>query len=199
MLLKQDVLAEIRAGRVSCVFRKWRRPTVKTGGTLQTAIGLLAIDAVEAIVPGDITARDVKDAGFASRAHLDAELMAHRDGQLYRIRLRYSGADPRIALRQDSDLSQKELSAICSKLNGMDQRSADGVWTQRTLVAIEQHPAIRAAELAEPLGLETMVFKTRVRRLKQLGLTESLETGYRLSQRGRVVLGALRSESSKSP
>jgi len=31
-------------------------------------------------------------------------------------------------------------------------------------------------------------FKRRVRQLKELGLTESLEVGYRLSPRGRAVL-----------
>lgn len=31
-------------------------------------------------------------------------------------------------------------------------------------------------------------FKPRVRQLKELGLTESLEVGYRLSPRGRAVL-----------
>jgi hypothetical protein len=34
-------------------------------------------------------------------------------------------------------------------------------------------------------------FKRRVRQLKELGLTESLEVGYRLSPRGRTVLARL--------
>ena len=41
------------------------------------------------------------------------------------------------------------------------------------------------------MGLERVVFKRRVRRLKELGLTESLEVGYRLSPRGEVLLAAL--------
>ncbi len=39
----------------------------------------------------------------------------------------------------------------------------------------------------EPLH-ETAWFKTNVRKLKALGLTESLEVGYRLSPRGRAFL-----------
>ena len=35
------------------------------------------------------------------------------------------------------------------------------------------------------------MFKTDVRKLKELGLTESLEVGYRLSPRGEAVLRAL--------
>ena len=36
--------------------------------------------------------------------------------------------------------------------------------------------------------METKRYKTDVRKLKELGLTESLEVGYRLSPRGRAYL-----------
>ncbi len=52
---------------------------------------------------------------------------------------------------------------------------------------IATRPAVAAAELAAETGLEKPVFKSRIRRLKELGLTESLETGYRLSPRGERV------------
>jgi hypothetical protein len=70
----------------------------------------------------------------------------------------------------------------------MDARSDSGAWTHRYLRLIEQYPARRAPELAAEVGLETPPFKTRVRRLKELGLTESLEIGYRLSPRGRAYM-----------
>ncbi len=44
------------------------------------------------------------------------------------------------------------------------------------------------AELAASIGRERAAFKTDVRKLKELGLTESLGTGYRLSPRGRALL-----------
>ena len=47
---------------------------------------------------------------------------------------------------------------------------------------------MRAGDLASALGYETAWFKTNVRKLKALGLTESLEVGYRLSPRGRAFL-----------
>lgn len=47
---------------------------------------------------------------------------------------------------------------------------------------------MRAANLAALLGRETLPFKADVRRLKALGLTESLDVGYRLSPRGRAFL-----------
>jgi hypothetical protein len=51
--------------------------------------------------------------------------------------------------------------------------------------------ATLAATLAEELGQEKLVFKRNVRKLKELGLTESLEIGYRLSARGRALLKRL--------
>jgi predicted DNA-binding transcriptional regulator YafY len=51
---------------------------------------------------------------------------------------------------------------------------------------------VRAAELAAELGLETQPFKRDVRKLKELGLTESLEVGYRLSPRGAAFLARTR-------
>jgi Mn-dependent DtxR family transcriptional regulator len=47
---------------------------------------------------------------------------------------------------------------------------------------------VRAADLAKHLGRDRKSFKTDVRKLKELGLTESLEVGYRLSPRGRAWL-----------
>lgn len=47
-------------------------------------------------------------------------------------------------------------------------------------------PGRRAADLAEEAGVDKAWFKQNVRKLKALGLTESLEVGYRLSPRGRA-------------
>jgi hypothetical protein len=49
-------------------------------------------------------------------------------------------------------------------------------------------PAIRAPDLAHRLGRDTASFKQDVRKLKERGLTESLDIGYRLSARGVAVL-----------
>jgi hypothetical protein len=48
---------------------------------------------------------------------------------------------------------------------------------------------VRAEDLAHSVGREKQPFKLDVRKLKELGLTESLEIGYRLSPRGEAVLG----------
>jgi hypothetical protein len=49
---------------------------------------------------------------------------------------------------------------------------------------------VRAADLAAAMGRERQPFKADVRKRKELGLTESLEVGYRLSPRGRALLAA---------
>jgi hypothetical protein len=69
--------------------------------------------------------------------------------------------------------------------------SADTPWTASYLRLIAGQPAIVARVLAARAGAELIVFKRRVRQLKGLGLTESLEVGYRISLRGEAVLAAL--------
>ena len=63
-----------------------------------------------------------------------------------------------------------------------------GGWTYEYLQAIADHPGKRAPDLAESFGRETAPFKRDVRKLKELGLTISLDVGYRLSPRGEAVL-----------
>jgi hypothetical protein len=186
MLLDNPTLRGIVEGRIRVVFRTWRKPTVKTGGTLRTRMGMLAIEAVEPITPRRISAQDVQLAGFADRAAL-LQSLEGRDGELYRIRVRLAGEDPRIALRKKV-LNASEREAMDKRLRRMDAASEQGPWTRAYLELIEARPAQRAPELAELMGLETKPFKTRVRRLKELGLTESLKVGYRLSPRGRSYL-----------
>ena len=70
----------------------------------------------------------------------------------------------------------------------LDATSRRGPWTERVLELIAVRPAVRAGDLADELGLERLPFKTDVRKLKALGLTESLEVGYRISPRGRAWL-----------
>ena len=51
---------------------------------------------------------------------------------------------------------------------------------------------ISVTPTSDPVGQERLVFKQNVRKLKTLGLTESLEVGYRLSPRGMALLEKLR-------
>lgn len=190
MLIDGATLRRIVAGDITLQFRRWKRPTVKAGGTLLTAAGLLAIDDVARVSAADLTETDAKAAGFGGRDELMQSLDGRgREGDLFRIALHYSGPDPRITLRESLP-SPEELLEIRRRLDGWDSRSPVGPWTRRTLKGIAERPETRAADLAGDLGLEKARFKTNVRKLKGLGLTESLEVGYRLSPRGRAVLEA---------
>lgn len=110
-----------------------------------------------------------------------------RAGRAFRVQPRYAGEDPRIALRRKSTMKREEVDELEARLNRMDMRSREP-WIRATLELIRDRPGERAADLAESRGSETRPFKARVRRLKELGLTESLEVGYRLSPRGRAFL-----------
>ncbi|GIH09693.1 hypothetical protein Rhe02_77600 [Rhizocola hellebori] len=191
MLIPMPTLTAIAAGEVTLAFRRWDRARVKAGTQLRTAIGLVEVTSVESVKLSSVTAGQAKLAGFGSRQALHDFLNRKPQGTIFRIELRPAGADPRIALRADDDLSDVEIAAIVDRLAAMDRSSGKDPWTSRFLRLIAERPAVRAPDLAESVGWETLVFKRYVRRLKELGLTESLDIGYRLSPRGQVVLSAI--------
>lgn len=184
-------------GSVTVAFRYWKRPTVKAGGTLVTPAGVLGIDAVERTSAGAITAADAHAAGYESRAALLRDLARHRrpGTVLQRVAFHHAGEDPRRALREDDRLGDKELAAIRARLARLDRSSRHGPWTTAVLELIRDNPGVLAADLAARRGRKRLDFKADVRKLKALGLTESLRVGYRLSPRGRAVLPQLPSGS----
>jgi len=187
MLFRLDELRRIGEGEITLAFRRWRRPTVKAGGTLRTKAGVLAIESVEPIGEDEVTEADARRAGAPDRETLLARLRP--DGRLHRVEFRLAGPDPRIALRERSRISAAERAEIDARLARLDAASRHGAWTATVLRLIAERPGTRAPDLAASLGRETAPFKADVRKLKELGLTESLEVGYRLSPRGRAYYG----------
>ena len=185
MLFNLRALEGIASGEIDIAFRRWKRPTVKAGGTLRTRAGVLAIDVVEPTAERRITPGDAQRAGFPSRAQLLKSLRPQ--GRLYRIEFRRIGDDPRVALRQSAEISEPERAKLDARLARMDGARSEP-WTRRILQLIADRPETLAAELAASLGREKAPFKQDVRKLKELGLTESLPVGYRLSPRGRAYL-----------
>lgn len=185
MLFRQHFLNGIGNGTITLAFRRWRRPTVRSGGTLLTAVGQLHIESVREIDAARISNADARRAGFDSLDALLAELNRSKTGTLYRIEFGRLGADPRIALRQKKATNADERAALRERLRRLD---AGGAWTLRTLQLIRKHPGVRAGDLCALIGQEKMHFKGNVRKLKSMGLTESLEIGYRLSPRGGAFL-----------
>lgn len=191
MLIKNKIIERIRSGEISLIFRRWKRAGVKAGGTQMTQLGVIGIDSVDIVTESKITAKAAKAAGFASKNDLITDLY-DRDEDIYRIGVRWIGEDPRKALRTNDKLGKNELNEIIGKLQKLDAGSQRGNWTQMYLQMIHDRPNTHAAILAKQIGLDIPRFKPWVRKLKALGLTESLRPGYRLSPRGRKVLNALR-------
>ena len=192
MLLKMDTLARIKRGEVSVVYRRWRRPTVKTGGRLRTAVGELRIEEVRAVTRRAITAADAAAAGFESRRAL-FDRLGDGEGEIFRVAVRWDQPDQRIALAERDALSDDEMAEVLARLRRMDARAAEGPWTEKVLRLIETTPNVPARVLASRLDCERDWLKPNVRKLKNLGLTISHDPGYSLSARGRAVLGQLRS------
>jgi hypothetical protein len=181
-----DTLQAIGRGEVTVAFRRWKRPTVRQGGALTTRVGVLSIDHLDAVEPNDITPADARAAGHASPADVLASI-GDRTGQLYRVRFHVAGPDPRLALREQAALGDEDIAVLTKRLGRLDGR-ATGPWTHRVLELIAERPGVRAGDLADSIGMERLAFKADVRKLKTLGLTESLEVGYRLSPRGHAWL-----------
>ncbi len=182
MLFPRQFWAGLTDGTITVAFRRWTRPTVKAAGTLQSPGGLLAIDEVMIIEPDEITEGDARAAGYPGPDEAKSALRPH--GDLYRIRFHRLGEDPRAALRRHDALSPAQVADLVASLARLS-------WALPTLRLIADHPGVVSTELAATVSLERLPFKQRVRRLKELGLTESLQVGYRLSPRGEAFLAAL--------
>ena len=186
MLFRQDILQGIAEGRVTLAFRRWRRAPPAHGSTLRSPVGVLRLERVTIIDEGDITSDDVLRTGMSID---DLRASISGEGTLLRIELRLNGDDPRIALRASLP-QQAELEAIVARLEKTDAASS-APWTTRYLQLIASQPGVVSHALARQVDTDMLPFKRRVRQLKELGLTESLEVGYRLSPRGRAVLDRL--------
>jgi biotin operon repressor len=189
MLFRREILDRIATGEVTVAFRVWRRPTVRAGGRLVTAIGELAIDGVTPVEIGALSEADARRSGAENLRALLRDLSG-REGVLYRIDFRRAGPDRRVALAGRPAGAPEDRAELDEALARLDRASRTGPWTLDLLTRIDGQPETPARRLADELGMETLALKRRVRQLKALGLTESLRTGYRLSPRGRDHLRA---------
>jgi hypothetical protein len=188
VLIRPADLARIRDGEIDLAFRRWERPRLLVGTRMRTSVGLVEVISVDEV--DDVSDEDAARAG-APREQLLQLMERKAPAPIWRIGLQYAGDDPRVALRNDDALTAEERATLVARLDRFDRASSHGAWTRATLAIIEANPALRAPDLAAELGRETAPFKRDVRKLKELGLTESLEVGYRLSPRGAALLEGL--------
>ncbi|QJW37857.1 hypothetical protein [Cellulosimicrobium protaetiae] len=193
MLLDARTQRGLQDGTVTLAFRRWTTARVKVGTLQRTRVGVVEVTSVERVPDGPdgeplVSDDEARLAGMASPAEVLTR-GAGREGDLYRVGIRLAGPDPRVALREDAHLAAAAVEQIRAALDRKD-RAAAAPWTRQYLELVAANEGVVARELAAGLGMARDDFKVRVRRLKELGLTESLDVGYRLSPRGRAYLDA---------
>ena len=189
MLIEKRLWGGIQDGSITVMFRRWKRRQVTAGNTYRTAAGRVVIDEVTEVRPSRIRRVDALAAGYRSVAEAVADLRGAPEDPVFLLRLRPAeDDDPRAVLAESAELSTEDVEEITRRLARLDGASTHGPWTEQTLAIIRKRPAVRAGDLADELGREMLPFKVDVRKLKNLGLTLSLEVGYRLSPRGEAYL-----------
>ena len=172
---------QIRRGAVTLTFRNWKRPHAKVGGVYRLRpSGAVKVTRLGTVRLSELTSEDAGCAGFVS---VDA-LAAFLDLPLSTVVTKVE-----FALTEDLPKGTPTMTPaeVAKRLAATHHRSA-APWTGRVLALIDARPATRAGDLAPAMGWATPKFKANVRKLKALGLTQSLEVGYRLTDLGVRVL-----------
>ncbi len=184
MLFSADAWPGIADGSITMTFRSWKRAQAAAGKRYRIAGMLIEATDVRQVARSEITEADARRAGAADLTALLARLGPA--DSVWRVDFVFVGDDDRIARR--NDISSEEIDNVIARLARLDR---NGAWTHRTLQLIDRYPGIVSTTLARHAEQERPVFKLNVRKLKELGLTESLDVGYRLSPRGEAVLRRL--------
>jgi biotin operon repressor len=189
VLFEQRLRDGLHDGSITLAFRRWRRAQVVPGHHYRTGRGMVAAETVDVVPTSAITAADARDAGYPNVAALLADLRGDQSLPVYRIRFRsLDEPDPRDVLAGTAQLTDDEAAGIGARLARMDAASRRGPWTAAVLTQIAERPAVSSEFIAADLNWDRPDFKVHVRRLKALGLTISLDVGYRLSPRGAAYL-----------
>ena len=188
VIFKLHQLKGIKSGTISLAFRRWEKSNVKKGSTLKTAVGVINVLDVEPVDEASITVRDAASAGYDDVAVLLRDL-SKRTGSIFKIKVKYLSEDPRLELRERTQVSDDDLQKIKVKLERLDKTR--GPWVLRVLRLIKQYPERRAGDLADIMQMDKLDFKLNVRKLKNLGLTVSHEIGYSISPLGDIVMDKL--------
>jgi hypothetical protein len=189
VLFRQTFWAGIADGSITMTFRRWKRQQALAGRRYRTAAGIIEVEQVDVVDPDRITAAQARRCGFGSAEAVRDELRGDASLPTFRIAFhRVDEPDPRSVLAGDDAISDDDVAMVDRRLDRLDAAGSHGPWTAATLEAIHRRPGTRASDLAAGFGRETQPFKTDVRKLKNLGLTISLEVGYRLSPRGEAYV-----------
>ncbi|MCW2690301.1 MAG: hypothetical protein JWR37_5191 [Mycobacterium sp.] len=187
MLINRETADGIADGGITLVLRRWDAPRAKPGGTQRTPAGTIRVDAV-AEHPGSyrVTAAQARAAGFPDAKSAQAVLDRRPARHTYVIAVSYLAPDERPQLAGNDNLTGDDVAAISGRLDRWDAASRGRPWTREALALIAANEGVRAPDLAARMGFEVPPFKRNIRKLKGLGLTISLDVGYRISPRGKA-------------
>ena len=189
MLFEQRFWPLIADGSITLTFRRWRRCQAVAGRRYRTAGGIIEVERVDVISAPSISDPEARRSGYPSAAAVVGDLRGDESTPIYRVQFHLvDEPDPRAELAATAMLTSDDRAEIDRRLDRLDRASSHGPWTRAVLDVISARPATRAADLAASFGRETQTFKLDVRKLKNLGLTISLERGYELSPRGAAYL-----------
>lgn len=188
MQFTKDSHDAVADGSITLTVRFWTRAQVKVGGQYNVGPCRIEVDSIELVPFGSLTKSDVRQCGHGSVDEL-RRLVAHAGAVsdetiVYRIEFHLVGNKTERRVVKPTTAAVYEVSA---KLDAMDGRSALGPWTREVLGLIGTNPGMVSTDLAAMVGRDRMQFKADVRKLKALGLTDSLETGYQLTELGRAI------------
>jgi len=192
VLFQRRFHERIVKGEIGCTVRIWQRPHVKVGGRYALGGGAVVVDKIYETQLDDVTPALARRCGFESLVDL-LKVAKHGAGErVFVIDFHYDGKAGGRPQPSTAAISADEIAELVRRLEAMDRRSRTGAWTLATLRAIEARPGVLAARLASSLGRPREELKRDVRKLKALGLTFSLEIGYRLTPRGEALISAVR-------
>jgi hypothetical protein len=203
-----DAHPGLAKGEITVTFRGWSRPQVKVGGRYRVTDDIVVVvDELRQVAVADIGDADARQAGEVDAAALAARLAKpsrgryasgpsprrdiHADTMVWRVDFHRIDPDAAPRLADQADLDPADVAEIARRLARLDAAAPGGPWTEATLRLIARRPEVVSTELAAELGRERAPFKVDVRKLKRLGLTISLDVGYRLSPRGEAYLAGL--------
>ena len=191
MLFSKSAWPGLAEGSITVTFRTWAKPQAKAGGRYRVAGMLLEATDVREVPVSTLTDTDATSAGEADLAALLRRLKDPAPAAaVWRVDLRYVGIDDRVERRADAALTADDIAVLRTKLDRLD-RHGSKPWTRTTLRLIEKYPGVVSTALARHTGQERPDFKLNVRKLKEMGLTESLKVGYQLSPRGEALLRSI--------
>ena len=190
MLFKREFHERIASGEVTVTFRAWSKAMAVVGHRYSVPpIGAIVVESVTRTKLAAVNHADARASGFAEVVELVSYLSKTSGRKL-------SGATPvfRVAFHHEpprpadsTERTEVDRGKVERALSGYDRRSPHGPWTQKTLALIARSPGVSSAILARTLKRERLELKADIRKLKKLGLLDSLETGYRITPLGKSI------------